>query len=386
MKMKTIGKVLLSLVIPLIVFSIGLTFFLIAVMGGSAWIYGLIVIVFTVFFAFAPVLKIWNRISPKKFWFSTLAAISAIVAIIGVPLVIDYQDDQVLTIAAPDVDLREYEPFSAQTKAVSLDKQSTLRFTSDLPRLDGATALYPLYSAFVQATYPQGNYNHPTSEVICSKTGTAYKNLINGSVDIIFVAGPSEQQLQAAAVAGKKLMLTPIGYEAFVFFVNAANPVNDITTDQVKGIYAGEIANWKKVGGKNKAIKAFQRPEDSGSQTRLIQLMGSTPLMQAPHRDVVAGMGGIVAQTADYKNYENAIGYSFLFYVTGMLNNDQVKLLAVDGVYPSAESIKNGTYPLNTTFYAVTAGSVNPNTQKFIDWIVSPQGQELVEKTGYIPL
>ena len=153
------------------------------------------------------------------------------------------------TVDDRDLLLWQYEPFSEGTKAVSLEEQSTLRFhREDLLRLDGATALYPVYAGFVQAVYPQGEYplyDNNTSEgygsVTCSGTVNAYERLITGRTDLIFAAAPSQEQLEMARRAAKELHLTPIGREAFVFFVNSRNPVEGLTVEQIQGIYTGQI-------------------------------------------------------------------------------------------------------------------------------------------------
>ncbi|WP_246001001.1 substrate-binding domain-containing protein [Brevibacillus panacihumi] len=290
------------------------------------------------------------------------------------------------TVSEQDFDLSAYKPFQENTKAVALDQPSTLKLESPLPRLDGATALYPLYSAFAQAVYPKKEYDLYDSEVSANTTPDAYKNVMDGAADVIFVAGPSTQQMAIAKEKGVELKLTPIGREAFVFFVHADNPVKGLTTEQIQGIYSGAITNWQEVGGKNEPIRAFQRPENSGSQTMLQKIMGNHKLMKPPNEDRISGMGGIIEKTSDYKNYPNAIGYSFRFFATEMVQNGNIRLLEVDGVMPSKETIANKTYPLAAEFYAVTAGSDNPNVPKLIEWILTPQGQSLVEKTGYVPL
>ena len=114
--------------------------------------------------------------------------------------------------------------------------------------------------------------------------------------------------------------------------------------------------------------------------------MGETPLMDPPREDRIDGMGGIIDQTADYKNYKNAIGYSFRFYSTEMVGNEQIKLLSVNGVAPTLENIENGTYPIASQFFAVTRSDADENTQALLNWILSEEGQELIEKTGYTPL
>ena len=170
-------------------------------------------------------------------------------------------------------------------------------------------------------------------------------------------------------------------------FVNLHNPVVDLTIEQLQGIYSGEIKNWRTLGGKDETIRPFQRNENSGSQTAFIHFMQGKTIMKPPMEDVVGGMGGIVSQTADYANYGNSIGFSFRFYVNEMAQNKEVKILKINGVYPDLETIRNGVYPLSSSFFAITlSGNDKPNILKFLDWIISEQGQYLVEKTGYCPI
>lgn len=295
-------------------------------------------------------------------------------------------DKSIPTLANDSVDLYEYQPFDEHTKAVKLDEPATFKIEGEIPKIDGATALYPIYAAFVQATYPEKQYDVYESEVASNRTPNAYQNLINGKVDMIFALAPSETQLKIAKNKGKELKLTPIGKEAFVFFVNAKNQVTDLTLDEVKKIYSGEITNWSEIGGANDPIRAFQRPADSGSQTTLEQLMGDTPIMTPPTEDIISLMGGIIEETANYKNYKNAIGYTFRFYSNEMVKNESIRHLAINGISPTIETIRNGEYPITETFYVVTAGSENPHVQPFIDWILSSQGQSIIEKTGYVPI
>ena len=284
------------------------------------------------------------------------------------------------------VDTNAYEPFSDNTKAVTLTELSTFKIEDNLLIIDGATALYPVYSAFAQAVYPGKEYDEFNSEVMSNRTGEAYNDLMNGKVDIVFANTPSDHQLAMAKRLGKELKLTPIGKEAFVFFVNEKNPVKNLTVDELKGIYSGTIKNWEEVGGKQKAIRAFQRPEDSGSQTALQQFMEDVPIMDPPVEDIASLMGTVIDQVSDYKNYNNAIGYTFRYYSTEMTKNNAIRLLNVNGVEPTKETVRSGEYPITNELYAVTAGSDNPHTKEFIDWILSEQGQKLIDKTGYIPI
>lgn len=326
----------------------------------------------------------------------------AVVLVCGVYSVCGYFREKVPTLDDRSLMLEEYEPGREDSKAVRLNEPSTLQLSADnLPRLDGATALYPVYAGFVEAVYPKGEYpmydyesEKGLSDVTCSNTVNAYERLISGETDIIFVAAPSEAQKQAAEQAGMKLYYTPIGREAFVFFVNGKNPVSNLTLEQIRGIYSGEYTNWKQLGGKNQSIRAFQRAENSGSQSALERLMEGSKLIEPEKEDRIAGMGGIITSVANYRNFSNAIGFSFRFYATEMAANDSIRLLSLNGVAPTKETIRDGSYPIASSFFLVTASPVgeppkeetNESIALFIEWILSEQGQYIVEQTGYVSI
>ncbi len=284
-----------------------------------------------------------------------------------------------------EVNLYDYHPFSENNLLKNLNETPTITFDTNYPKLDGATAAYPVYGAMVQALYKGLNENTIERYVTCSNTNGAYDRLIKGEIDIFFGAQPSKQQREAAQAYGVELTLTPIGREAFVFFVSKDNTVNNLTIDQIQDIYQKKITNWKKVGGKNEKIIPFQRPENSGSQTIMLAMVMKDKTLPTPLLEEYAtGMGGIINQVAVYRNYSSSIGYSFRYYATGMKPNDNIRLLAVNGIEPTIENIKNGTYPFTVDVYAVTAGSTKENTAKLIEWVLSEQGQSFMETCGYV--
>lgn len=381
------GRHLVALLLMVILLFIGFVSWFIIALTTSSALLGISTLIFFILLIIGVILWSLKRVKIKYLLFALLGISLSYAAIfVGYEVHRSYIAN-IPTINDGEVDLREYQPFREGTKVVLLDEESLLTLTSQdsLPRIDGATALYPLYSAFVQATYPQKEYNLYNSEVKGGTTPEAFRRLIEGEVDIIFCAAPSKKQIEEAKEMGKTFNLTPIGREAFVFFVNKENPVRDITSDQIRQIYSGKITNWSDVGGKNESVKAFQRPEGSGSQSMLERIMGDTPLMKPLQNDRVGGMGGIIDRTAQYKNFSNAIGYTFLFFATGMVKNEQIALLKVDGVYPDRNTIANNSYPFVGDFYAISTDTKNENVTRFIEWILSPQGQYLVEKTGYTP-
>ena len=308
-------------------------------------------------------------------------------------------DRYVASITMPEYfDYRTYRPFSEGSLVKELGEEPTLKFGEgdDLPRMDGATALYPVYAAFAQAVYPGSCMDEPdggdspySDEVVkCSTTTGAYRDIVDGKRDIIFVAGPSEEQEQYAKEKGVELAYTPIGREAFVFFVHPENPIEGLTLDEIRGIYSGKIARWDELGVKGLGdIAAYQRDKNSGSQTALERfVMRDTPLAEPRKNMVQSSMGGMVEVVSDYRNTKGAIGYSFRFYCTELMKGFRVKLLDVEGVSPTVENIKNGSYRLASEFYAVTRSGADENTRRLVEWITGPQGQKLVEKTGYVPM
>ena len=399
--MKLIPKILLTILTTAALLFGGFIVLLIVALGGGLVFHQVMVaVVFAALWLFL-LMQIWNLLKPKIRYISAAAAVGVIVVLIAGHELNTAYHNSIERLDEQGVNLSLYDPFREDTLAVLLNEPSTLSLTNNLPRLDGATALYPLYSAFARAVYPIDSSILPVGDIevkdgvpipakptddaviACTNTDGAYRRLIAGQADIIFAASPSEGQFQMAREAGVELKLTPIGREAFVFFVNARNPVNGLSINDIQRIYSGEVTNWREFGGNHSKIRAFQRPENSGSQTVLIQFMGDKTLMTPPTEDVAGGMGGIISRVSSYRNYDNAIGYSFLFFATEMVNDDKIKLLELNGIAPTRENVANRTYPYASEFYAVTAGTNNPNAEIFIDWILSEQGQYLIEKTGY---
>jgi phosphate transport system substrate-binding protein len=156
-------------------------------------------------------------------------------------------------------------------------RKSTLKFIDNLPYLDGATALYPVYSAFANAVYPPADIDFDylnradrsgaviRGNVECSTTPFAYENLISGAVNIIFCFTPSDEQTIMANTRGVTFHLTDIGKDVFVFFVNVDNPVSNSTSSQIRDIYSGRIINWKQLDGNDCEIIPYQREKNSGS-------------------------------------------------------------------------------------------------------------------------
>ena len=281
------------------------------------------------------------------------------------------------------IDVGMYLPFEEASDLARID--ASLHLTEDLPVLDGAAALVPVYASFVEAVYPEGCVTYeggsfsddnfygenfaPDSAMQYKNTVRGFEAVVNGDTDIFFSAAPSADQKKFAEEQNVELVYVPVGLEAFVFFVNENNPVENLSVEQVRGIYGGDYTNWNQVGGPNRVINPVTRLPGSGSQSAMDAFMGAREI--AP-KSPLALFGG-------------SIGFSFRYYMDGIVGNDTVKMLSLNGVYPSPENIQNGSYPVIAQFYAVyRADNDNPNIPVLIDWILSEEGQTLIEDSGYV--
>jgi len=172
--------------------------------------------------------------------------------------------------------------------------------------------------------------------------------------------------VSAAAGSGKTTVLVE---RIIRMITDENNPVDNLTTEQIRGIYAGEYTNWAEVGGANRVINPVTRLSGSGSQSAMDAFMGEREIaMKSPFAIIGA-----------------SIGFSFRYYMDGIVENEDVKMLSLNGVYPNAENIQNGSYPIIAEFYAIyRSDNTNENIPVLIDWILSEEGQTIIEDTGYV--
>jgi len=250
-------------------------------------------------------------------------------------------------------------------------------------RIDGSTATVPLMRSTLQLLRGTDSGMH------FNKTIEAYDNLIAGNKDIIFATPPSKEERASARKAGVELEVTPLVKDALVFLVNKANPVDGLTRQQAKDIYRGKITNWSQVGGDDQAIIPYQRQVNSGSQTLFLELaMGGTKPMAAPLEYEIGAMEDLVDRMAIYDNAEQALGYSVFYFTQEMYVKDTVKLLAIDGVAPSTETIADGSYAYQSNYHAVMRKSEPADSvaRQLVAWCLSDEGQKTFAAASYVPL
>ncbi len=256
----------------------------------------------------------------------------------------------------------------------------------ELPAMDGSTSAIPLETG-IKAQLLGITWEEAGELVEHHKTHISFGNLLDGTADLIFSVPISDEQKALAEEKGVSLTFTPVAKEGFVFCVNANNPVDSLTMEQLRDIYSGRITNWKELGGEDEPIVPFQRNKDSGSQNYMTEFMGDTPLAEAPNEYILGEMGAILNMISSYDNGRGSIGYSVYSYAAQMYADaNKIKLIAVDGIKPTKQTMADGSYPLSSCTYIITTDKADENTLKFTEWAASDEGQRCVLECGYLPV
>lgn len=272
--------------------------------------------------------------------------------------------------------------------AVASAEEAPALSIDEYPRVDGSTATLPLSYALMQAC-TGCTPEEAQDRIIHTKTTQSFYSLIDGSADLLIVYEPEASVFDYASEMGVSLLKTPIGRDAMVFLVNEDNPVQSLTHAQLQGIYSGAIANWQEVGGANLPIVAYQRGETSGSQVMMRnQVMQGVPMADPPRELRPGEMAELIDCIAAYRNDANAIGYSVYYYVSNMYMQEGIRLLDVNGVSPTSESIETGEYPFTQDFYAVIRADepADSPARRLYDFLLSDGGRALITEAGYVPV
>ena len=213
-------------------------------------------------------------------------------------------------------------------------------------------------------------------------SGVGIAALIDGQVDIATASREiNDNEKQNAKNNGINPIATTIAYDGITVVVNPANPVSNLTFDQVRNIYNGNISNWKDVGGQDKPIVAISRDSSSGTY-KDFQTMAMNGDKYRPDVLTQSATGGIVSEVAQNPNAIGYIGFAYLDKTTRALSLDKGN----GSVAPTAETISSGAYPLSRALLFYTNGEPTGLKKEFTDFILSEKGQSIAKEVGYIPL
>jgi phosphate transport system substrate-binding protein len=173
------------------------------------------------------------------------------------------------------------------------------------------------------------------------------------------------------------LIASKIAVDGVAIVINKENPINNLTTEQLQKIYSKTITNWKEVGGTDEPITVYTRDELSGTRDTFWKL--------ALNKNNISDRALIVASNGEMKAKvsadKNGIGYISVGYI-----DESVKPVALDGVNPTKENIKKGDYKVYRPLILITNGEPEPTVKEYINYILSPEGQKIVESKGFLSI
>ena len=260
----------------------------------------------------------------------------------------------------------------------------------DIPTLDGSTSTYEI-TRNIYWQYYLNYQNHPDFPKSHSKTSNSYKRLIDGEVDMIFVPDPSEDIRSYAEEKGVTLKYIPIANEALVFFTSDKNTVQSISTEQLHDIYVNNgIDNWSDAGGPDAELVPFCRNNDSGSHAQMEKfILNGSEINNEIEKEHISLMMASILTDVDEFNRENpgkyALGYSLYYYyqnVQYVIGPCDLKLLSIDGVPPTDDTIGDGIYPYTTNYYAVIRDENDPDIEAFAELMQGEFGDKVIDASG----
>lgn len=209
-------------------------------------------------------------------------------------------------------------------------------------------------------------------------SGNGIKAIIDGSCDIADASRfIKDKEIKLAHENGVLPVPHRVALDCVVPVVHPTNPLKNITLDQLKAIYTGEVKNWKEIGGPDKSIVVVSRDTSSGTYEVWHKI--ALKKERVTPKALLQASNGAVAQLVS-KN-EFAIGYVGIGYL-----NDELKALTVDGVEANPDTALDGSFPISRALFMFTNGWPKGDTLSFINYIVSPTGQALAQQEGFVPI
>ena len=279
------------------------------------------------------------------------------------------------------------EPEQVENPKEEAPQEELFVFTREnMPRLDGSTSMVPLGQAV--ASVLLGETAEEVADLLdFHRTTESFRWLMRGDSDLLLVAEPNAVVFEEMEQENFPYEMQPIAKEALVFIVNSENPVDSLTVEELQKIYTGEITNWSEVGGDDVEIIAFQRNATSGSQVLMDKLvMGDLEMMEAPAEWIPGEMDTLMEGVRGYEDSASAIGYSVYYYAEDMRMAEGMKIISIEGVEPTDATIGSDEYLLINPYFAVISAEANEPTRVLYDWLVSRDGQMVLEQQGYVPV
>lgn len=267
-------------------------------------------------------------------------------------------------------------------------------FDKEMPIIDGSTSTYPFTEVIYGRMFLNGR-THKDFPKKHSKTHTSYERLINGEVDMLFASHhPASDIVEEAKEKGVEFELIPVAFDAMVFFTNADNPATGLTKEQISNIYVNNAYdNWSQIGGSDALLYPYCRNNDSGSHAQMEKhFLNGNEIHPEVQKETSFTMENVLTDVMNAKT-DNPLGYALGYSIYYFFNNmdyfynteTELKLLEIDGIAPTDETIASGEYPLSNNTYIVLRKDEPENSpaRKMVEFMLSDEGQECVIDAGY---
>lgn len=244
--------------------------------------------------------------------------------------------------------------------------------------IDGSTTVGPIAKAFAEYFMSA----HPDVNITVSESGSGNgaKSLLNGVCDIADMSRPmKDKEFLAAAEKQIQPVAHVVALDGLPILVHPKNPISDLSIEQVRKIYTGEITNWKELGGPDIGIVVITRDTNSGTYETFEKMVMSK--QKITEKAEYVGSNGAIRQRV--QSTPAAIGYAGLGFV-----DKTVKAVKVNGIYPSAATVRTGEYPIARPLFMYTNGypKLGSFLYQFVTLHLTEDGQEMVEEIGFIPV
>ena len=308
------------------------------------------------------------------------------------------RDGKVLISCSASVEAGDYG-WTTTTTYIVLDMESAKLYIVDLnglyselfadgdfPVMDSSTARKPLVQNIYRFFCLDTGYGG--AEPLCSTTHGAWLNIADKKADIALLAAPTEEEETYLKEQGVEVEMKLYGGDGLVFIGNSACGVTDLTLDEVRAIFRGEITNWSELGGADHAIHVLYRDDQSGSQ-RLFEKMlfkdGDVPDYEALGFNRLDEMSTLVSACLDDPY---AIGYSIMTYLNDVYSNEALLAFSLNGYSATPENVRTGDYPLGTKGYVVIRSDEPEDSpaRRLYNWFGSPLSDTFLSSCGITPL
>lgn len=272
------------------------------------------------------------------------------------------------------------------TEITGIGRAGAMFADGSFPKLDVSTARKPLAMGLCDLFYR--GYGWDGAEPVNNKSHGAWLDLADKGCDVILAPAPTDEEKAYLAERGVEVDRKVFGADGLVFICGTGTGVTNLSMDQLKAIYRGEITNWKELGGVDHAITVFYRNDQSGSQRQFEKLVWKEeemPDFGLLGFSVMSEMDTIVQQCQDDPY---AIGYSIMTYLSDVFNNEDVCLMGIDGVTPTIATVTDNSYSLTLQDCIVIRSDESEGSpaRRLYDWFGTPQCDDVLRNYGLTPV